>query len=255
MGIISGFLGGAGRGTAEFGQIMLMDKLTKERDEANHLRNMELNKGQQEFTAEENRKGREFKQKLEDTKASGGTDKIRNAQNLMSQGYPKDVSNAVAQGAMKTVKDEDTGDMVVVNTLNNQEVGRLRTTDPKGGKTWVPAGKDSMPVEPTTEDIKQAAQEYDEEASIWRSDKSQFGMSESKYKSKRAKEIAQERANRPGGKGIVASKSAKAEPKKTVKQLTPDEYRSKMKARYPDIPDNELNRLLEAARQAGKIRG
>ena len=41
-GIISGFLGGAGRGAAQAGQMLLSDKLIKEREEANFLRDSQL---------------------------------------------------------------------------------------------------------------------------------------------------------------------------------------------------------------------
>jgi hypothetical protein len=41
-GIISGFLGGAGRGAAQAGQMLLADKLIKEREEANFLRDSQL---------------------------------------------------------------------------------------------------------------------------------------------------------------------------------------------------------------------
>jgi hypothetical protein len=44
MGIISGFLGGAGRGAAQAGQLLLADKLAKERSEADFLRDSALRK-------------------------------------------------------------------------------------------------------------------------------------------------------------------------------------------------------------------
>jgi len=59
MGLISGFIGGAGKGMADAGKMMFGKQLQDERDEANYLRDRELNKTKQTFTAGEKQKDRE----------------------------------------------------------------------------------------------------------------------------------------------------------------------------------------------------
>lgn len=65
MGIVSGFLGGTGKGMADAGKMMFMDKLAKERDEVGFMRDSEYKTGEreagQEFKVGEREAGQEFK--------------------------------------------------------------------------------------------------------------------------------------------------------------------------------------------------
>jgi len=44
MGIVSGFIGAAGKATADAGRLMFADKIAREREEANFLRDSALKK-------------------------------------------------------------------------------------------------------------------------------------------------------------------------------------------------------------------
>jgi len=76
--------------------------------------------------------------KASENKGGADTTNVRDAAALIAAGYPKDMANAVAHGALKQIKDEDTGDMVLVNALTNVPVGRLTTIG--GKKQWLPEG-------------------------------------------------------------------------------------------------------------------
>lgn len=215
MGLIRGFLGGVGNAMADAGKMMFADKLQKERDEANYLRDKELNKTKQDFQVAEKQKDRDASMErtkyTADTKAKAAKDKdgsttnIKDANALMAQGYPKDIANAVAHGAMKQIKDEDTGDMVLVNALNNTPVGRLTTVG--GKKAWLPEGEQPENAEVTSEYRRAAKKAANEKAGFWRTDETDFpetGGDRKAWQRKEAQRLANEARKRKGG-GLVGS--------------------------------------------------
>lgn len=220
MGVISGFLGGTGKAAAQAGQMLFTDKIARERDEANFLRDSALKGGmaaeEREFKSSEAEKrdvaAMERTKYTADVKAKkgGGTTSIKDAAELVKQGYPKDVANAVAHGAMKQIKDEDTGDMVLINALNNKPVGRLTTINNK--KQWLPEGEEPELAEVTAEHRKTAKKTAGEKAGLFRSDVTDFPSTEGDRKAwtkKEAQRLAQEeRAAKKGG-GIIGDKMKK----------------------------------------------
>jgi len=244
MGIVSGFLSGAGKATAEAGKMMFADKIAKEREEANFLRDSALKKT---ITAED----REFKSSeaekrdvaaMERTKytadikaktASGAdkpTTQMRNAAALRKKGYPPKVADGLAHGGFREVKDEDTGDMVTYNILSDKPLGRLTTVGNK--KEWVPEGKEvEQPI--TNRELKIKAAEMSE-AEGKTSDYIPFNEYKAKDPKVRAA-LEEERAGKKGG-GIIGDKMPKAPGKeiKTIgnKQLSKQEYIDAMVKKY-----------------------
>jgi len=221
MGIVSGFLSGAGKATAEAGKMMFADKIVKEREEANFLRDSAL-KGsmaaeEREFKSSEAEKrdvaAMERTKYTADIKAaakSGDTTNIKDAAALRKLGYPGEVADAVAHGAFKQIKDEDTGDMVLINALTNKPVGRLTTINNK--KQWLPEGEEPELAEVTTAHRKAAKKTAKEKAGWFRTDVTDFPSTEGDRKvwtKQEAQRLAQEeRAAKKGG-GIIGGKMKK----------------------------------------------
>ena len=94
-GIIAGFLGGAAKGMADAGKMLLADKLASERDEADFLRRSELRKletgASQEFTTSERLSGQEY-QSGENKKKLASQEKIA-----------KDRAAAAAKPAVRSI--------------------------------------------------------------------------------------------------------------------------------------------------------
>lgn len=227
MGLISGFMGGAGAAAAKYGEMSWGAILQKDINEANDLRNKELRtdlqSDRQEFlaadtdkkiaaTASEGEKDRASRESVAETKAKAdaegnATSKTKNARDLMNQGYPKDVANAVAQGALKQIKDEETGDMVLINALNNKPVGRLTSGGTGGEKVWLPEGEQTENA-PITGEHRKAAEKATSEKAGWMStDETDFpetGGDRGAWRKKEAQRLANEQ--RGGAKsGIVNS--------------------------------------------------
>lgn len=81
-GIIRGFVAGAGKGMADASQMLLADKLSKERDEAEYLRRRELSKDEQSFRSTEAEAGRGHDVEMKDMDA-----KTRQAETLQAQDF------------------------------------------------------------------------------------------------------------------------------------------------------------------------
>jgi len=186
MGIISGFISGSGKGMAQAGQMMFTDKIAKEREEANFLRDSAL-KGsmaveEREFKSAEAEKrdvaAMERTKYTADVKATAATKKdgrttnIKDAAELVRQGYPKDIANAIAHGAMKQIEDKETGDETLINSLTGKEVGRLTTSGKK--KVWLQAGEEleNAPIE--SPHRKQAKAEAEKKDAFWGGEKDPF---------------------------------------------------------------------------------
>lgn len=235
MGIVSGFVGGAGDAMATVGKMQMLANIKRETDEVNALRDGNLKTSEreasQEFTASESALDREARQKVADTKATaaaakdGATSKVKNARDLMAQGYPKDVANAVAQGAMKQIKDEETGDMVLINALTNKPVGRLTSGGTTGDKQWIPEGGETENA-PITKQHRAAAKKAAGEKAGWFSgDESDFpetGGDRKTWTKNEAQRLANE--ERAGTKsGIIDSATTQpAQASKTEKAPYPD---------------------------------
>lgn len=263
-GIIQGFLGGVGQGMAQAGQMFLADKLAGERDEADFLRRSELRKSEnlvdrefrsgenklsREATASEGKLGRESAERIADKKAKailakGGTDttNVRDAKALMAQGYPKDVANAVAHGALKQIKDEDTGDMVLVNALNNTPVGRLTTIG--GKKQWLPEGELPENADVTAKHRKAAKSMASDKAGVFSLDSTDFPSTKGDRKQwirDESQRIAnEERSGKQTVKkptvdkpGIVSSQAGGDTKMVGQKEMTKAEFVEAMSKKYP----------------------
>lgn len=186
MGIISGFLGGAGNAMADAGKMLFADKLSKERAEADFLRDSELKKGmateEREYKSGESEKEREFKssegaardkaalertQYTADTKAKAAGDKenkptsqIKNIRFLMSkEGGGNSIEESVQltfpQATIKHTDPEGNQIVVVKTKDGHKEIGKI-TTDAKGDQKWLPAGE-TMEKPITGKDLKTKA--------------------------------------------------------------------------------------------------
>jgi len=222
MGLISSFLGSAGNAAAKAGQMMMADKIARERDEANALRDNAL-KGSavaedREFKSSEAEKRdaaamKRTKYKTDAKASSGGkpTNQQKNAAALRKKGYPAHIADAAAHGAFEEIKDEDTGDMVLINTLTNKPVGRLTTIGNK--KQWLPEGEDPEFAEVTATHRKTAKKTAGKKAGWLSTDKTDFPSTEGDRKAwtkNEAQRLAQEeRAGKKGG-GIIGDKMPKA---------------------------------------------
>lgn len=226
-GIISGFLGGASKGTAIAGQMLLGNTLAKERDEADDLRTRELRTDLQESRQEflgadrdkmieteisEGKKDRASREKVAKTRATGtgATTDMKNAESLMAMGIPKDRALAVAHGALKTIKDDETGDMILVDAISNEPVGRLTNSGGMGPKEWIPEGGQSENA-PVSSVHRKAASEATSKKAGWLStDETDFpetGGDRGAWRRQEAQRIANE--ERAGGKGGIVNNAAK----------------------------------------------
>lgn len=258
MGLISSFIGGAGKGMADAGKMMFADKLQGERDEANFLRDKELNKNKQAHESGEKQKDRdasmaETKYKS-DTKASDKdkpTSNMLNAAALRAKGYPKEIADAAAHNAFEEVKDVDTGDMVLINTLTNKPIGRLTTIGNK--KQWLPEGEEPELAKVTSKHRKAAMKSTNKKAGMWRTDATDFPSTEgdrSEWTKKEAQRLAnEERASGKKSGGIVSNKmnnqSAEVPEKPPVQEtkmigkrsMTKEDFVAKMVKQYGDSPE------------------
>jgi hypothetical protein len=130
MGIISGFLRGAGQGAAQAGQMLLQDKLMKERDEANYLRDATLKSGlqtqDQEFRGEMELSRQKNLQGLQDERI--GAD-VKTAEELA--GTNKDAAKLLAESRERIAewnakgKDTTTAQEKNIRYLMSEEGGGL----------------------------------------------------------------------------------------------------------------------------------
>jgi len=201
-GIIRGFLAGAGTGMADAGRMQLAGILQREQREADALRSSELQDKQNNFTASQNEKykvtaGDQVKvsnAKNEANKVGKLTNQQKNAAALKNEGYPKDIANGIAYGAIKQVKDDLTGEMVLVNAASNETIGRL--TD----KGWLPKGEQPENADVTTQHRKAAKKSTNEKAGYFSTDETDFpetGGDRKQFTKNEAQRLANE--ERTGG--------------------------------------------------------
>ncbi len=190
-GIISGFMGGGFKAMADAGRLMFNDKLRGERDEAEFLRDSELRKdiaaedrsfrtsertAGQEFTATQSgldRKSRESiaAERLKGAEKDGRTNQEKNAASLRAKGYPPEIADAIAHGALEVVKDMETGDSTLVNPLG-KPVGRLTSID--GKPMWLEEGEQTPNADVTSTHRKEAKEKASGKAGTFRTDKTDF---------------------------------------------------------------------------------
>jgi hypothetical protein len=233
MGIISGFVKGLGQGTAQAGQMMLQDKMNKERDEANYLRDAQL---RTKLQSEDHdfRSGMETDRLKNQRDLQGGridadkaaaevkvgtdqeaaealgeinkevarirsattvnklSDKEKAAAALIAKGYAPDIANGVAFGAIKEIKDADTGDMFLVNALTSKKIGTMTTVN--GKPTYIPEGGQSENAEVTSAHRTLATKRMNKKAKYLNSDDTDFPETDGDRKSWKRQE-AQKIAN------------------------------------------------------------
>jgi hypothetical protein len=128
MGIISGFLRGAGQGAAQAGQMLLQDKLMKERDEANYLRDATLKSGlqtqDQEFRGEMELSRQKNLRTLQDERI--GSD-VKSAEELA--GTNKDAAKLLAESRERIAEWNAKG----TNTLTSQQKNIRYLMSEEGG--------------------------------------------------------------------------------------------------------------------------
>lgn len=241
MGIVSGFLSGVGKASAKAGEMMFADKIVKEREEANFLRDSAL-KGsmaaeEREFKSSEREAGQEFKSTeaekrdvaaLErtkytaDTKAkaakekgAGSTSQIKNMKFLMTEaGGKKPLNEAVMlafPGAKIKATDKEGNISVAIPVGGNkfENIGKF-THDEKGNQVWLNKGEElkNAPIESTHR--KQAKKEAEEKDKFWGSDEEHFpetGGDKDAWKKMRRQQLANE--ERKVKKGVATAETPK----------------------------------------------
>ncbi len=206
MGIVSGFVGGAGDAMEFAGKTYLTQQVSKEKDEANALRKSNLAGEEREFKSEENQKDRDSAERVAGTKAKGAAGKDGLKYSFTMNGRPVKYSDVL--DTYKSEKGIESDSFTLpknmedfnswLNRNNYKMVGSVEAF-----KSDVQSGV----LEPSTSDYSQARKEYEEKAKVLKSDKSQFGMSEDKFVEKRAKELRDERLQKGKKTGIVGSES------------------------------------------------
>lgn len=273
MGIISGFLGGAGRGAAQAGQMLLADKLAKEREEARALRDSALRKDLQASrqTFQSGLQTERIAADADRTEATIASADARSAATIASSESEGEADRKSREkiAANKPPKNAQTisidgGNGLVVDAILN-----------KDGTYTVPiesGSSKSRTVEVTTADMEKAVADYNSKASALKSDNSQFGMSEKKYKEKRALEFAMERLSKgtapktdtdpiteptvdtdatapPTAAGIVGSQSDTGDSKpKSINGLpmSYEQFKGAMRRKNPDASERDLKETWDS---------
>jgi len=169
MGFISDFLGGVADAGAELSKQALLDRAEKERNEAMFRKEQSLEKLRQKFQTSEREARQEFDASQNELNRS--SDERLATLKRKSDGYKAPT--------VKEVIDPSNPD----NKLSVQ-------WDAEKGK-WVPFGQDasSMPRISLDRATEMARREYEDKASMFKSDQSQFGMTENEWINRRALEI------------------------------------------------------------------
>jgi hypothetical protein len=246
-GIIAGFIGGASRGLADAGKMLLADKLVKEREEANFLRNSGLQKSLQEtgFThaegmqdkrltsaegiARRGQEGANYRAGLgaaatvtsANIRAGDGetpTNQIKNVRFLMSpEGGSKSLKEAVAasfEGAkIKHTDVEGNISVAVLGDNGYESIGAFRVND-RGLPEFVPPEGQITRTKANKDERQAVAEEWNE------SGKDKPGSLFSwKANDPEVKAEANKRVSESTKPGIVASQTDQKLPPAAVKQL------------------------------------
>ena len=156
MGLISGFLGAAGKATADAGRMLFTDKIAREREEANFLRDSAL-KGsmateEREFKTSERESGQEFKSSeagkrdvaaMERTRASARAKSKQRPQKIKytdSKGFEQEgILHELGDGKYKIVKPET--DEVISEKITSAELkdmAAVMNVAEGKGSDWIP---------------------------------------------------------------------------------------------------------------------
>jgi len=278
MGLISGFLGAAGKATAKAGEMLFTDKIAKEREEADFLRNSALKKTmaveEREFKSSEAEKRdvaamdrtkytADVKATAAKAKGAGSTSQIKNMKYLMTEeGGKKPLNEAVMlafPGAKIKATDKEGNISVAIPVGGNkfENIGKF-THDEKGNQVWLNKGEEleNAPIE--SPHRKQAKAEAEEKDAFWGGEKDPFsetgGDKDAWIKMRRQQIANEERATKKGGVttetpktgGIIGDKMPKTPGKevKTIgnKQLSKQEYVDAMVAKYGEERRAEIEK-------------
>ena len=169
------------------------------------------------------------------------SEKEKNAAALIEKGYPSDVANGVAFNAIKEIKDADTGDMFLVNTLTNTKIGTMTTVN--GKPTYIPEGDTSNDAEVTTAHRTLATKRMNDKAKWLNDDDEDFPETDGDrkaWKKQEAQRIAnaeRDKANKVDEKvdeevevgGIVESEAGAETKLFGMKSYTFEEFSAAMK--------------------------
>jgi len=213
-GIISGYLGGLGKGVADAGNLMLQDQIARERDEANDLRDRALSQNKQDFTASENQKDRDSQEDIATTKSNKAgkdnrTNNIKNMEYLQTEaGGKKSIEESIMlsfPGSKIKHTDEEGNLMVSIPIGNNKfkQIGGY-VKDEKGKSVWLNTGEELPNAEVTKQHRDKASDIAKNKDKFWEGDKTSFPSTNGDIKLFRRQE-AQRIANkeRADKKGIV----------------------------------------------------
>lgn len=226
MGLISGFMGGAGQAAARGGEMLLQGNIRKEIDEANALRSKATKTGlqmdRQKFLGEDTDKkiaadaeqaklDRASRENVAGAKAAddNSTTNMKDAASLIKQGVPKELALDVAHGGLKVVKDEESGDMMLVGAISQKPVGRLTSGGTTDAKQWIPEGGKTENAPITKMHREKAKEMASEKAGFFSFDDTDFketGGDRKEWIRGEAQRLAnEEREMKTGGGGIVNS--------------------------------------------------
>jgi Rieske Fe-S protein len=254
MGLISGFISGTGKGMAQAGQMLFADKIAKEREESNFLRDSALKKTmaveEREFKSSEAEKRdvaamertkytSDTKAAAEKAKGAGSTSQIKNMKYLMTEaGGKKSLNEAVMlafPGAKIKATDKE-GNISVAIPIGGdkfENIGKF-THDEKGNQVWLNKGEEleNAPIESSHR--KQVKKEADEKDKLWGGEKDPFsetgGDRDAWIKMRRQQVANEDRAAKkrgattetPKAGGIIGDKMPKAPTKRTAPQKAVD---------------------------------
>ena len=251
MGIIRGFLAGAGKGMADVSQMLLADKLSKERDEAEYLRRRELQGESQNYGTSER----------------GASQTFQSSEKKLDREATKVMNDADNAAAVDTAKAK--GTEAAKDTTNTQRVNEIIRDMGVSRRVAEIVAKEGVSKTINNADGIQTMMDLDLETGEWKIDSSVVP-------GKRKQPAQQLRADggevpQPfsmfnndglinGAMGEQGSPNAAGNPlnsQTTVKQktVTSSQYDARMIDKYPELKNNsdKLKELRDAARKRGQI--
>jgi len=262
-GLISGFLDGVGKATAESGRMMLADQIAKEREEVNFLRDKEITKGKQDFTTSERISSQEFtarqdekKQKndksIADKKSSSKTAKdnrtvkSKNIDDLIRRNVSEEDAILKVYPKSKIDYTDKEGNRVVVipdGPGKSREIGRFKTGS-DGQPKWFNIGEQTENAKVTKMNRKSAKDKASDKAGIFSLDTTDFpstGGDRGEWTKKEAQRIANEERAAKNSGGLINSKINKSESRMVgSRKMTKDEYIGKMVKKYGKEKLNQI---------------
>ena len=259
MGIIRGFVAGAGKGMADVSQMLLADKLSKERDEAEYLRRRELQGESQNYGTGEREASQAFQTgekkldreatkamneadnaaavgvaKAKATESDKPTDSYRKYQELIGMGKdPLDAAN-VAYGADNILTNPKTG---VTSVMGFGPDGKMQQIFIVGQEKTLDKGTPKTTVEARRIESKAPKSEG-------------FNFVEDMAKKTGlVNGVMGEQNNQAVGNQLNSQTAVKQ------KTVTSSQYDTRMIDKYPELKNNpnKLKELRDAARKRGQI--